>query len=120
MAKKTQSQKKRQVEKSKSDYTPRIRIKIKSYDYRVIDETLKEIISAVSRSGAKIVGPIFLPTIKRKYTVLRSSFIHKNSQDQFEKRIHNRLVDIMDFNPQTLEVLKSLNLPAGVDVEIKM
>ncbi|OQX71794.1 30S ribosomal protein S10 [Candidatus Parcubacteria bacterium 4484_255] len=120
MAKETKSQKKKQDEKSKSDYTPRIRIKIKSYDYRVIDETLKEIISAVSRSGAKVVGPIFLPTVKRKYTVLRSSFVHKNSQDQFEKRIHNRLVDIMDFNHQTLEILRSLNLPAGVDVEIKM
>ncbi len=120
MAKKTQDQKKKQVEKDKSNYNPRIRIKVKSYDHRVIDEALKEIISAVSRSGAKIVGPIFLPTIKRKYTVLRSSFVHKNSQDQFEKRTHNRLIDIMDFNPQTLEVLRSLNLPAGVDVEIKM
>ena len=121
MAKKTQDQKKKQIEKKdKSDYKPRIRIKIKSYDHRVIDEALKEIISAVSRSGAKIVGPIFLPTVKRKYSVLRSSFVHKTSQDQFERRTHNRLIDIMEFNPQTLEVLRSLNLPAGVDVEIKM
>ncbi len=120
MTKKIQDQKKKQIEKDKSDYKPRIRIKVKSYDHRVIDEALKEIISAVSRSGAKIVGPIFLPTIKRKYTVLRSSFVHKNSQDQFEKRTHNRLIDIVNFNPQTLEVLRSLNLPAGVDVEIKM
>lgn len=120
MTKKIQDQKKKQSDQDKSDYQPRIRIKIKSYDHRVIDEALKEIISAVSRSDAKIVGPIFLPTEKKKYTVLRSSFVHKNSQDQFEKRIHNRLIDITDFNPQTLEILRSLNLPAGVDVEIKM
>jgi len=120
MIKKTQDQKKKQIEKDKLDDKPRIRIKVKSYDHRVIDEALKEIISAVSRSGAKIAGPIFLPTIKRKYTVLRSSFVHKNSQDQFEKRTHNRLIDIIEFNPQTLEILRSLNLPAGVDVEIKM
>ncbi len=106
MVKKIQDQKKKQIEKGKSDYKPRIRIKIRSYDHRVIDEALKEIILAVGRSGAEIVGPIFLPTIKRKYTVLRSSFVHKTSQDQFEKRTHNRLIDIMNFNPQTLEVFK--------------
>ena len=120
MAKKTQNKKKKQIGQDKSAYNPRIRIKVKSYDHRVIDEALKGIISAVSRSGAKIAGPIFLPTIKRKYTIIRSSFVHKKSQDQFEKRTHNRLIDITDFNPQTLEVLRSLNLPAGVDVEIKM
>ncbi len=120
MTKKIQVQKKKQKEQDNPNYSPRIRIKVRSYDHRVIDEALKEIITAVSRSDAKIVGPIFLPTIKRKYTVLRSSFVHKTSQDQFEKRIHNRLIDIIDFNPQTLEILRSLNLPAGVDVEIKM
>jgi len=120
MVKKIQEEKEKQNKVDKPDYNPRIRIKVRSYDHRVIDEALKEIVSAVSRSGAKIAGPIFLPTIKRKYTVLRSSFVHKNSQDQFEKRTHNRLIDITEFNPQTLEVLRSLNLPAGVDVEIKM
>ena len=101
-------------------YQPRIRIKVKSYDHRVIDEALKGIIEAISKSGAKVIGPIFLPTEKKKYTVLRSSFVHKDSQDQFEKRVHKRLLDIVDFSPQTLEILTSLHLPAGVDVEIKM
>ncbi len=102
------------------EYRPRIRIKIKAYDHRVIDEALKNIIESLKRSGAKIIGPIFLPTEKKKYTILRSTFVHKDSQDQFEKRVHKRLIDIVNFNQQTLETLTSLNLPAGVDVEIKM
>ena len=115
--------KKQKLSKNKKDevkYRPRIRIKVRSYDHRVIDEVLKVIIEAISRSGAKVIGPIFLPTEKKKYTVLRSSFVHKNSRDQFEKRVHKRLLDIIDFGPQTLETLTSLHLPAGVDVEIKM
>lgn len=99
---------------------PKIRIKVRSYDYRVIDEALKSIIEAVKRSGAKIIGPVFLPTENRKYTVLRSSFVHKDSREQFEKRVHKRLLDIVDFAPQTIDTLTGLHLPAGVDVEIKM
>ena len=106
--------------KKTAEYKPRIRIKIRSYDHRVIDEALKSIIESLQRSGAKIIGPIFLPTEKKKYTVLRSSFVHKDSQDQYEKRIHKRLIDIVEFNKQTMEMLTGLNLPAGVDVEIKM
>jgi small subunit ribosomal protein S10 len=112
--------KQKQSKDKEANYKPRIRIKIKSYDHRVIDEALKDIIEAASRSGAKIIGPIFLPTEKKKYTVLRSTFVHKNAQDQYEKRVHKRLLDIFDFNPQTLEILTGLHLPAGVDVEIKM
>lgn len=115
---KTKTQK--SIKKEEAKYQPRIRIKVKSYDHRVIDEALKGIIEAISRSGAKVIGPIFLPTEKKKYTVLRSPFVHKDSRDQFEKRIHKRLLDIIDFNPQTLEILTGLHLPAGVDVEIKM
>lgn len=107
-------------EEKEAKYQPRIRIKIKSYDHRVIDEVIKGIVEAVIRTGAKAIGPIFLPTEKRKYTVLRSSFVHKDSRDQFEKRIHKRLLDIVDFNQQTMETLTNLHLPAGVDVEIKM
>lgn len=115
------NKKKAGVKKAKeAEYKPRIRIKVKAYDHRVIDEALKNIIESLRRSGAKIIGPIFLPTEKRKYTVLRSSFVHKDSQDQFETRVHKRLIDIVDFNQQTLETLTGLNLPAGVDVEIKM
>jgi len=99
---------------------PRIRIKIKSYDYRVIDDVLKLIIEAVQRSGAKVIGPVFLPTEKKKYTVLKSTFVHKDARDQFEIRTHKRLIDIVNISPKTIETLTGLNLPAGVDVEIKM
>ena len=114
------TKKQKPTQKKEAKYQPRIRIKVKSYDHRVIDEALKGIIEAISRTGAKVIGPIFLPTEKKKYTVLRSSFVHKDSRDQFEKRVHKRLIDITDFSPQTLETLTGLNLPAGVDVEIKM
>ncbi len=113
-------EKKKISKKKEVEYKPRIRIKVKAYDHRVIDEALKNIIESLRRSGAKIIGPVFLPTEKRKYTILRSTFVHKNAQDQFEKRVHKRLIDIIDFNQQTMEVLTSLNLPAGVDVEIRM
>ncbi|MDD4996260.1 MAG: 30S ribosomal protein S10 [Patescibacteria group bacterium] len=113
-------QKTEKEQEKEAKYQPRIRIKVRSYDHRVIDEALKGIIEAVSRTGAKVIGPIFLPTENKKYTVLRSSFVHKDSRDQFEKRIHKRLIDIVDFSSQTLETLTGLHLPAGVDVEIKM
>ena len=111
---------KKQSEKQEAKNQPRIRIKVKSYDHRIIDEAIKGIIEAVSRTGAEVIGPVFLPTEKRKYTVLRSSFVHKDSRDQFEKRVHKRLLDIVNFSQKTMETLTSLNLPAGIDVEIKM
>ncbi len=98
----------------------RIRIKIKAYDHKIIDQSVKTIIDTALRSGAKVVGPVPLPTEKTKYTVLRSTFVHKNSRDQFEMRVHKRLIDIMEPTPKTIDSLTSLNLPAGVDVEIKM
>ncbi|MBL7053906.1 30S ribosomal protein S10 [Patescibacteria group bacterium] len=104
----------------KKEYKPKIRIKVKSYDHRIIDEAIKNIIESLKHLDAKIIGPIFLPTEKRKYTVLRSSFVHKDSRDQYEKRTHKRLIDIIDFNPKVIEKLTGLDLPAGVDIEIKM
>ena len=98
----------------------RIRIKIKAFDHKIIDQSTKTIIEAVLRSGASVVGPIPLPTEKRKYTVHRSTFVHKDARDQFEMRIHKRLLDIVDSQDKTIDALTSLNLPAGVDVEIKM
>jgi len=112
--KKNKSLKKSQEEKSK------IRIKVRSYDHRVIDTALKTIIDAINQTGAKIIGPIFLPVDKTVYTVLRSTFVHKDAREQFERRIHRRLIDILNFTPETLEVLRTLKLPAGVDIEIKM
>jgi len=108
------------ADEKEAEYKPRIRIKVRSYDHRIIDEALKTIIEAVEHSGAKVIGPIFLPTEKKKYTLLRSSFVHKDSREQFETRVHKRLLDIIDFTAATTEVLTSLNLPAGVDIEIKM
>jgi small subunit ribosomal protein S10 len=101
------------------EYKPRIRIKIKSYDHRIIDLAVKSVIDAIGRSGANIIGPIPLPTEKKIYTVLRSTFVHKNSRDQFEVRVHKRLIEIVDPGPKTIETLTNLSLPSGVDVEIK-
>ncbi len=98
----------------------RIRIRLKAYDHKMLDQSLKEIVATAKRTGAKILGPILLPTKIRKYTVLRSTNIDKKSREQFEMRIHKRLVDILDPLPQTIDALMKLNLPAGVDVEIKL
>jgi len=98
----------------------RIRIRLKAYDHKMLDESLKEIVATAKRTGAKISGPILLPTKIRKYTVLRSTNIDKKSREQFEMRIHKRIVDILEPLPQTIDALMKLNLPAGVDVEIKL
>ncbi len=97
----------------------KIRIKLKSYDYNMIDKSANDIIRTVKTSGARIAGPVPLPTEKSIYTVLRSPFVNKKSREQFEIRVHKRLIDIMDSTPQTIESLMKLDLPAGVDVEIK-
>jgi len=96
-----------------------IRIKLKAYDYRVIDRSAKKIIEAAERTGAIIAGPIPLPTEKSLVTVNRSTFVHKDAREQFEIRIHKRIIDVLDPNPKTLDSLMNLDLPAGVDIEIK-
>lgn len=98
----------------------KIRIKIKAYDHKIIDQSTKTIIDTVLRTGAKILGPVPLPTEKKKYTVMKSTFVHKDARSQYEMRIHKRLLDIIDPMPKTIDALQNLNLPAGVDVEIKM
>ncbi len=98
----------------------RIRIKIRAYDHKIIDQSTKTILDTAIRSGAQVAGPIPLPVEKRKYTVNRSTFVDKKARDQFEMRIHKRLVDILEPTSQTVDALMNLNLPAGVDVEIKM
>ncbi len=97
----------------------RIRIRIRAYDHKIIDQATLTIIKAAERSGAKVHGPVPLPTEKRKYTVNRSTFVHKDSREQYEMRIHKRLIDITEPTEKTIDALMSLNLPAGVDVEIK-
>lgn len=98
----------------------RIRIKIRAYDHKLIDQSAKQIVESAKKSGATISGPVPLPTEKTKYTVLRSTFVHKDSRDQYEMRIHKRLIDILNHTQKTIDSLTSLNLPAGVDIEIKM
>ncbi|HLD21434.1 MAG TPA: 30S ribosomal protein S10 [Patescibacteria group bacterium] len=98
----------------------KIRVKIRAYDNKVIDKSTKIIIDAVIRSGARIVGPVPLPTEKTKYTVLKSTFVHKNARDQYEMRVHKRLIDIVDPSAKTIDAISNLSLPAGVDIEIKM
>lgn len=108
--------------KTKSEEEPRqrIRIRIRAYDNKIIDQSTRTIIETALRSGATVRGPVPLPTERTKYTVNRSTFVHKDSRDQYEMRVHKRLVDIYDPTPKTIESLTNLNLPAGVDVEIKM
>lgn len=98
----------------------RIRIKILAYDHKIIDQSTKTIIDTAQRSGAGVIGPVPLPTEKKKFTTNSSTFVHKDARDQYEMRIHKRLVDIVEPTPKTVDSLMSLNLPAGVDVEIKM
>lgn len=104
----------------KKEEGTRIRIKIRAYDNRVIDQATKTIIDTAMRNDAKVVGPVPLPTEKTKFTVNRSTFVHKDAREQFEMRVHKRLIDIMNASPKCVDALMSLNLPAGVDVEIKM
>jgi small subunit ribosomal protein S10 len=106
------------VEKAEEEKS-RIRIKIRAYDHKIIDQATDTIIKTALRSGAKILGPVPLPTEKRKYTVNRSTFVHKDSREQYEMRIHKRLIDITEPTERTIDSLMSLNLPSGVDVEIK-
>src|SRR5258707_14530990 len=98
----------------------RIRIRLKAYDHRVLDRSAEEIVDTAKRTGAKVVGPIPLPTDFERYTVLRSPHVDKKSREQFEIRTHKRLLDILDPTQQTIDALGKLELAAGVDVEIKL
>ena len=97
----------------------KIRIKLKAYDADVIDKSAKKIIETVESSGAKVSGPIPLPNRRSLYCVIRSPHVDKDSREQFEIRTHKRLIDIIDPNPKTVDMLMRMNLPAGVDIEIK-
>ena len=107
-------------ETEKQEASQRIRIKIKAFDHKIIDQSTKTIVDTAMRTGAKIVGPVPLPVEKKKYTVNRSTFVKKDARDQYEMRIHKRLIDILEPGPNTVDSLMNLNLPAGVEVEIKM
>ena len=99
---------------------PRIRIRLSAFDHTVLDEAALKIVETAERSGAVVHGPIPLPTNIRKFTVNRSTFVHKDARDQFEMRTHRRLIDLTETTFKTVESLQSLSLPSGVDIEIKM
>ncbi|HXP89344.1 MAG TPA: 30S ribosomal protein S10 [Fibrobacteria bacterium] len=100
--------------------TTKIRIRLKSFDHRMIDKSAADIVRTAKNTGARISGPVPLPTARSVYTVLRSPHVDKKSREQFEIRVHKRLIDIMDTTPQTIDSLMKLDLPAGVEVEIKV
>jgi small subunit ribosomal protein S10 len=97
----------------------KIRIRLMAYDHRILDQSTTEIVDTAKRTGAKVAGPIPLPTVRNRWTVLRSPHVDKKSREQFEIRTHKRLLDILQPTPETVDALMKLDLPAGVDVEIK-
>ena len=102
-----------------ADNRQSIRIRLKAYDHRVLDQSTQEIVATAKRSGAQVAGPIPLPTVKNRFTVNRSPHVDKKSREQFEVRTHKRLLDILSPTQETVDALMKLDLPAGVDVEIK-
>lgn len=100
--------------------TQRLRIRLRAYDHKMLDDSLSKIVETARRTGASITGPVLLPTAIKKYTVNRSVHADKKSREQFEMRIHKRLIDILEPSQKTVEELMKLDLPAGVDIEIKM
>jgi small subunit ribosomal protein S10 len=98
----------------------KIRIRLKAYDHRVLDQAASKIVETVVRTGAHVAGPVPLPTRISRWTVVRSPFIDKDSREQFEMRTHKRILDILDPNPKVVDALMRLNLPSGVDIEIKL
>ena len=108
------------AKKPEPEIKQRIRIRLKAYDHKVIDQSAKQILETALRTGANISGPIPLPTKKTTYTVIKSPHVYKKGREQFEMRVHKRLIDISDPTPKTIDSLMNLSLPAGCDAEIKM
>ncbi|HHY61464.1 MAG: 30S ribosomal protein S10 [Bacillota bacterium] len=100
--------------------TQKIRIKLKAFDHKILDQSAERIVETAKRMGSEVSGPIPLPTERNVYTVLRSVHVNKDSREQFEMRTHKRLIDILDPTPKTIDALMRLDLPAGVDIEIKL
>ncbi|MEN9852534.1 MAG: ribosomal protein small subunit ribosomal protein [Candidatus Parcubacteria bacterium] len=105
---------------TKENEVPRLRIRVRAYESKVLDASVKQIIDTARRYDAQIQGPIPLPTEIKKYTVNRASFVYKDAREQFEMRIHKRLIDIISPNQKTIEALTNLSLPSGVDIDVKM
>lgn len=106
--------------KAEIEEKPKVKIKLKAYDHKVIDTSARQIVEIIKRYGGEVIGPIPLPTEIHKYTVLRPTFVHKDSREQFEIRVHKRLIEVKGINSRMIEALQNLTLPAGVDIEIKI
>lgn len=122
-AKDTAAPKKAAKPRAKKAATPevtRLRIKVKAYEHKVLDASVKQILDTALRYDAKVAGPIPLPTEIKKYTVNRSTFVYKDAREQFEMRIHKRVIDILDPSPKVIEALTNLSLPSGVTIDVKM
>ena len=104
----------------KADGIQKLRIRVRAYEYKILDLSVKQIIDTALRYDAKVLGPVPLPTEISKYTVNRSAFVYKNAREQFEMRIHKRLIDIMNPTPKVIEALTNLSLPSGVDIDVKI
>ncbi len=104
----------------KEEVVPKLRIRVRAYESKIIDASIKQIMDTALRYDAEVVGPIPLPTEIRKYTVNRSTFIYKNAREQFEMRVHKRLIDIINPNAKLVEALTNLSLPSGVNIDVKM
>jgi small subunit ribosomal protein S10 len=100
--------------------TPHLRIRVRAYEHKILDASLKQIMDTAARYDAEVHGPVPLPTEIKKYTVNRSSFIDKNAREQFEMRVHKRLIDIINPNPKVIEALRNMSLPSGVNIDVKM
>lgn len=98
----------------------RLRIRVRAYEHKILDVSVKQIVDTALRHDSTVIGPVPLPTDKKKYTVNRSSFVHKDAREQFEMRVHNRLIEIEDPSPKVIDALTNLSLPSGVEVEVKM
>jgi small subunit ribosomal protein S10 len=116
----TKETKSTKTKTAKKDGVVKLRIRVRAYENKILDTSVKQIIDTASRYDAQVVGPVPLPTEIKKYTVNRSTFVYKDSREQFEIRIHKRLIDIINPNQKTIEALTNLNLPSGVEVDVKM
>lgn len=114
------TKKENKKKESKTEEANKLRIRVRAYESKILDSSVKQIVDIALRYDANILGPIPLPTEIKKYTVNRASFVYKNAREQFEMRVHKRLIDIVSPSPKIIEALTNLNLPAGVDIEVKM
>ncbi|MEA2715502.1 MAG: small subunit ribosomal protein [Candidatus Parcubacteria bacterium] len=110
----------RKAKDAAAEEVPHLRIRVRAYEHKILDASLKQIMDTAARYDAEVHGPVPLPTEIKKYTVNRSSFIDKNSREQFEMRVHKRLIDIINPNPKVIEALTNLSLPSGVNIDVKM